>query len=154
MKRNAVIGAALVSCVVTGALMGVGGYTFLYAKGASYLTNDPAACANCHIMRDHYDAWRKSSHHAVAVCNDCHTPHNFFGKYYTKARNGYHHSMAFTTGWFHEPIQITPVNKAITEEACRYCHQDIVEAMDSSLAHAEQVSCIACHRSVGHMELD
>jgi hypothetical protein len=28
-------------------------YTFVYAKGYSYLTNDPGACANCHIMADH-----------------------------------------------------------------------------------------------------
>ena len=64
--------------------LGVGGYTFLYAKGWSYFTNDPAACANCHVMREHYNAWIKSSHRAVATCNDCHTPHNFFGKYYSR----------------------------------------------------------------------
>lgn len=154
MRNKAVLGAALVSCVVAGALFGVGGYTFIYAKGASYLTNDPAACANCHVMREHFDGWLKSSHHAVAVCNDCHTPHNFFGKYYVKARNGYHHSLAFTTGWFHEPIQITPANKEVTEDACRYCHQDIVAAMDSEFAHAGKMSCIPCHRSVGHLESD
>ena len=48
----------------------VGSYTFVYAKGYSYLTNDPAACANCHIMSEHFAAWTKSSHRAVAVCND------------------------------------------------------------------------------------
>lgn len=69
--------------------MGVVGYTFVYAKGASYLTNDPKACANCHVMQDYYDAWIKSSHRAVAVCNDCHAPHdNMVRKYYVKADNG------------------------------------------------------------------
>ena len=30
--------------------------------GASYLTDDPAACANCHVMQEHFDAWPRSSH--------------------------------------------------------------------------------------------
>ncbi len=129
---------------------GIGGYTFIYAEGASYLTNDPAACANCHVMKDHFDAWAKSGHHHVAVCNDCHTPHDLLGKYWTKARNGWHHSQAFTTGNFHEPIQITPVNRAVTEAACRYCHQDIVQAIDRFPHDGKALSCIQCHASVGH----
>ncbi|MFB3789217.1 MAG: cytochrome c nitrite reductase small subunit [bacterium] len=135
---------------VIGAAAGIGGYTFIYAEGASYLTNDPAACANCHVMKDHFDAWAKSGHHHVAVCNDCHTPHNLTGKYWTKARNGWHHSQAFTTGHFHEPIQITPVNRAVTESACRYCHQDIVQAIDRFPHAGKALSCIQCHESVGH----
>ncbi|HYP29673.1 MAG TPA: NapC/NirT family cytochrome c [Blastocatellia bacterium] len=66
--------ARIVFGVAVGLAAGVGGYTFIYAKGYSYLTNDPAACANCHIMQDHYDGWIKSSHRSVAACNDCHTP--------------------------------------------------------------------------------
>src|SRR5690606_20863454 len=115
-------------------------------------TNDPAACANCHIMDNHYDAWLKSSHHNVAVCNDCHTPHDFIGKYVTKARNGWNHSFAFTTGWFHEPLQITPKNKAVTEESCRYCHQEVVEQIGAHHEAQGAISCIRCHSTVGHME--
>ena len=47
------------------------------------------------------------------------------GKYATKAINGFNHSVAFTTGGFHEPIQITPRNRAVTEAACRKCHAEI-----------------------------
>ena len=43
--------------VAIGAAIGLGGFTFVYAKGYSYLSNDPNACANCHIMRDHLDAY-------------------------------------------------------------------------------------------------
>ena len=39
---------------LVGVTTGVGGYAFLYAKGYSYLLNDPAACANCHVMRTQY----------------------------------------------------------------------------------------------------
>src|SRR5688572_17989710 len=67
---------ALLLSVAIGGAAGLGAYTFMYAKGASYLTNNPAACANCHIMNDQYDGWIKSSHRSVAGCNDCHTPHS------------------------------------------------------------------------------
>ncbi len=141
-----------------GLATGVGGYTFFYAKGMAYLTNDPAACANCHVMTEQYDGWLKSSHRAVAVCNDCHAPHDFVPKYYVKARNGFWHSFYFTFGGYPEPIQITDANRRVTEAACRMCHAPVVEAIDGP-AHvsasparglAEQTSCLSCHRSVGH----
>lgn len=39
------------AAVVVGFVAGMGAYTFVYARGASYLTNDPSACVNCHVMR-------------------------------------------------------------------------------------------------------
>lgn len=150
LKRSTVRAVAIVVGVLVGVAGGVGSFTFVYADGGSYMTNDPRACANCHVMQQHYDAWAKSSHHAVATCNDCHAPHDFLGKYWTKARNGYNHSMAFTLGNFHEPIQITEPNRRITEGACRYCHQDMVRMIDPVHSSGE-IECIRCHSSVGHM---
>jgi len=148
---------AAVFGVAVGMAAGVGGYVFVYAEGSSYLTNDPNACANCHVMSEHLDAWTKSSHHAVAVCNDCHAPRDFLGKYTVKAINGWNHSLAFTTGRFKEPFHITPMNHRVTEDACRVCHADIVEAIDhpwaprgEGSALAEPVSCVRCHANVGH----
>jgi cytochrome c nitrite reductase small subunit len=86
--------------ILIGMALGLGGYTFVYAKGYSYLLNDPAACTNCHVMQPFHDGWLKSSHRSAAVCNDCHTPHDFVGKYSTKALNGFFHSFAFTSGLF------------------------------------------------------
>ncbi|MFB3908173.1 MAG: cytochrome c nitrite reductase small subunit [Candidatus Eisenbacteria bacterium] len=137
--------------VVLGIAGGLGLTTFLYARGTSYLTNDPDACQNCHVMREQYAAWQKSSHHAVAVCNDCHAPHELAGKYATKATNGFRHSFAFTSGDFPEPIQITERNRRITEAACRSCHQEIVEGIEGHGGAWEEISCLRCHRSVGHM---
>ena len=134
-----------------GLAAGIASFTFVYAKGSSYMTNDPKACANCHVMQQQYDGWLTSSHHAVAVCNDCHAPHDVFGKYTTKALNGFWHSFAFTTGRYPEEIQITPRNHRIAEASCRHCHDDIVEAMnDTAHASADQASCVRCHGSVGH----
>src|SRR5262245_29134455 len=122
--------AGIVLGVSLGLAAGVGAYTFLYARGWSYLTNDPSACANCHVMDEQFTGWIRSSHRSVAVCNDCHTPPGLLGKYLTKARNGFWHSFYFTMGGFPEPIQITAHNRDITEQACRKCHQSIVEAIE------------------------
>jgi cytochrome c nitrite reductase small subunit len=148
--RSARIGLVVVA-VTVGLAAGIGAYTFVYARGASYLTNDPAACANCHIMREQYDGWSAGSHRAVATCNDCHTPHALVPKYATKALNGFWHSFAFTTGRFHEPIRIHARNRAITEGACRHCHADIVHAVDAAPKARGELECIHCHNSVGHL---
>ena len=52
-------------------------------------------------------------------------------KYFTKAEHGFFHSLAFTTGEFHEPIQIKERSRRVTENSCRKCHQDIVHDIDT-----------------------
>ena len=147
------LAAGLAFAVAVGLAAGIGGFTFVYAKGASYLTNDPAACANCHVMSDHYTGWVRSSHRAVATCNDCHTPPGVVAKYMTKASNGFWHSFAFTTGDFPDPLQIKGHNREIAEQACRKCHAELVTAMDGGHEGADAVSCIRCHGAVGHPTL-
>jgi len=141
---------AIVIALALGAAVGIGGYTFVYAKGGSYLRDDPKACANCHIMQDHLDAWIKSSHRSVATCNDCHTPTGLIPKYFTKAEHGFFHSLAFTTGDFHEPIYIKERSRRVTEGSCRKCHQDIVHDIEGAKTANGTISCIRCHASVGH----
>lgn len=68
-KRGPLELALLLLAVALGALAGIGGYTFSYAKGLSYLSTDPRACVNCHIMQHEYDGWQKASHHVAAVCD-------------------------------------------------------------------------------------
>jgi cytochrome c nitrite reductase small subunit len=171
--RRHVLGAVL---ALAGAAFGLGLFTFAYARGGSYLTTDPAACANCHVMAEHYAAWQRSSHRAVATCADCHMPHDLVGKYLAKSTNGFWHSLAFTTGRFPDPLQIKPHNRAITEQTCRDCHQAIVDAIDPDrddpparaaaagrsstdrpqihdgavASTASRESCIRCHTYVGH----
>lgn len=147
LTQGIILGVAL------GLAIGVGAYTFVYAQGYSYLTDNPAACANCHVMNEQYSGWLKSSHRNAAVCNDCHTPPQFVGKYMTKARNGFWHSYYFTTGWFEDNIRISEHGFEVTEKACRKCHQEIVDAIEGRHAEANdsQLSCIRCHRSVGHL---
>jgi cytochrome c nitrite reductase small subunit len=136
--------------IAVGILVGLGTFTFGYGKGFSYMLNDPKVCANCHIMEGHYDSWQNSSHSHVAVCNDCHLPHDAVGKWVTKADNGFFHSLAFTTGNFHEPIQIKPRNREVTQNACIYCHADIVNQMLPEDPGGEMIYCVHCHADVGH----
>ena len=135
---------------ILGLLLGIGIFTFGYGKGASYLSNNPKGCANCHVMQDHYDSWQHSSHRHVAVCNDCHLPHDPIGKWLVKADNGFFHSLAFTLENFHEPIQIKPRNRRVTQGTCLYCHESVVHEMLTTEADGEMLSCVHCHSDVGH----
>lgn len=158
MKHGSVI---LAAGLLFGVTAGLGGFTFVYARGGSYMTNDPAACANCHVMDEHFAGWQRGSHRAVATCNDCHTPPGLIPKYLTKASNGFWHSFAFTTGNFPDPLRIKPHNRAITELACRKCHADLVAPIEQLAgAHGDsaandpvsgQTACVRCHAAVGHL---
>lgn len=135
-----------------GVLFGVGLYTFRYAEGLSYLSNDPRACMNCHVMREHFDSWLTASHRAAATCNDCHVPHAFPAKYLAKMRNGWNHSKAFTLQNFPEPIRIRPHNLAALQRNCIACHETAVsEIAEHREAAGGTARCTECHRSVGHM---
>ena len=142
----------MAAAILLGSLVGIGGYTFVYAKGYSYLTNDPRACANCHVMNDHFAAWTRSSHRSVAMCNDCHTPPGLVPKYVTKASNGFWHSFYFTTGGYPDPIRMTGRNRAVTERACRHCHEELTQSIDAAHGAGREISCLRCHETVGHIE--
>lgn len=134
-------------------LVGLGSYTFFYAEGVSYFSENPKVCTHCHIMKQQFQAWTSSGHHHVATCNDCHLPHQGFQKYLAKARNGWNHSVAFTLENFPEPIQITPRSRQILEKNCVRCHGGLVHESIQipSQRFREAVSCTRCHRNVGHM---
>lgn len=152
MTGNSGRAAPVILAITLGLLAGIGLFTFGYARGASYLTNDPKACANCHVMQEQFQSWMKSSHGKVAVCNDCHTPPGLIPKYYTKALNGFFHSLAFTTGHFPDEIQITGRNFRVAEKSCLKCHEEIVDQLRAPRSHGKQdISCIQCHSRVGHM---
>jgi len=140
---------ALALGLALGAAVGFGGFTFVYARGYSYLLDDPAACVNCHVMSPQFEGWLKGSHRAVATCNDCHTPHGFVAKYATKALNGWNHSLAFTTGEFPEPIRVTSRNRRIAQESCEKCHGELVHALEI-VGAGEAPACVRCHGAVGH----
>jgi cytochrome c nitrite reductase small subunit len=149
--------------IALGAMAGVGGFTFGYAKGLSYFSTDPAACVNCHIMQAEFDGWEKGSHHAVAVCVDCHLPQAFLPKYLAKAENGWRHGEKFTTQRFQEPIAVQAAGLRILQDNCVRCHGAMVPLLDGHAQWAgaepshgaasgqdETPRCTHCHATVGH----
>ncbi|PJF32588.1 MAG: cytochrome c nitrite reductase small subunit [Phototrophicales bacterium] len=141
-----VIGAG---CIV----LGLGGYTFLYAKGYSYLSDDPNGCVNCHVMREQYDAWQHSSHKSVAVCNDCHVPHgSFFEKWLVKGLNGFNHSFAFTFNTYPENITIKGFNADVVQNNCLSCHETAISMI--APMHDNAPNCLTCHAGIGHNTRD
>ncbi|HMQ29598.1 MAG TPA: cytochrome c nitrite reductase small subunit [Chloroflexaceae bacterium] len=141
----------LALCAAVGVMAGLGGYTFWYARGASYLSDNPEACVNCHVMRPQFAAWQASSHSAVATCNSCHVPHDLIGKYYTKAENGFYHSYAFTFQNFPEHIRMREASREVVLANCVDCHQGLVGEIASHQADPQMRNdCLSCHAGVGH----
>jgi len=71
--------------LIAGVMIGLMGYLFYISKAYSYLSDNPKACVNCHIMAPEYATWNHSSHGRNTVCNDCHIPHdNVFRTYFLK----------------------------------------------------------------------
>jgi len=148
MKRSSLT-IALV-CLL-GIPLGVGAFTFVYAKGLSYLSTDPRACVNCHVMNAQYDGWLKSGHRHTATCVECHLPHEGIGKWLAKADHGFRHSAAFTLQNFKEPIEITPRDRDIVRVNCQRCHEALVEAVAYAPGRAHgDLDCLHCHASAGH----
>ena len=88
----------IITAIMAGTIVG-GGLFFLYMLRAhTYLTDEPSACVNCHIMSPYYATWMHSSHSRKATCNDCHVPHeNFVKKWTFKGMDGMKHVAAFLT---------------------------------------------------------
>jgi cytochrome c nitrite reductase small subunit len=143
----------LLAALMVGTALGLGIFTFHYAHGAAYLSTDPQACVNCHIMQPQFDSWLKASHHGVATCVDCHLPQEFPAKYLAKAENGWSHSKAFTLQDFPEPIVITEKNARILQRNCLRCHGALVhDQVAGATTDADAIRCVHCHRDVGHGE--
>lgn len=144
--------AFAIIAALAGMMIGLGYFTWGYAEGGSYFSNDPRSCANCHIMREYLDSWQKSSHKSVAACNDCHTPDDLIPKYFAKAENGARHSWKFTFQSFQDPLHITTLNLNNLQDNCVKCHLGFVGDISARTQHglSPGQTCVHCHAGVGH----
>lgn len=133
-----------------GVAFGLAGYVAVISNAASYLSDDPKACINCHIMDPEYATWERSSHGRVTVCNDCHVPHDsVFRKYLFKAKDGSRHSWLYTFRKEKQVIEAIPESKEVIQANCVRCHSEVVS--ETKLAvHGSERSCTDCHREVPH----
>jgi cytochrome c nitrite reductase small subunit len=143
--------------VTLGIFFGLGCYVLYLSKAASYLSDAPETCVNCHVMAPQYATWNHSSHREVATCNDCHVPHNnVFNKYFFKAKDGLRHASMFALRMEPEVIFILDEGKEVVHNNCIRCHSQ--QLTDPKLAsqvpnHAHNTQdrvCWECHREVPH----
>jgi cytochrome c nitrite reductase small subunit len=93
------------------------------ANATSYLSDDPSACINCHVMTDAYASWQCGSHGQAAVCINCHVPHdNLVAKYAYKARDGLKHSYVFTIGREPQALNLSAPALPVIQSNCLRCH--------------------------------
>ncbi|MDO9512752.1 MAG: cytochrome c nitrite reductase small subunit [Bacteroidales bacterium] len=143
--------------IAGGIFTGLAVFVFYVSNAASYLSEDPKTCINCHVMNPQFATWFHSSHREVASCTDCHVPHdNVFRKYYFKAQDGMRHATIFTMRTEPQVIQIKEAGQRVVKENCIRCHTPLLEnaAMNSWNPHFTQDrterSCWECHREIPH----
>ena len=142
--------------VLLGLIIGLIGFILYISKAHSYLSDDPKACINCHIMAPEYATWSHSSHGRNTVCNDCHVPHdNFVRKYYFKAMDGLRHATIFS--WRAEPqvIRMLKPGETVVQENCIRCHDQLNSVVSTAVTakqalHGEGKLCWDCHTDVPH----
>lgn len=134
-----------------GVFAGLGLTTVHVSRAASYMTDDPEACVNCHVMTVQYATWQRSSHANVATCNDCHVPHtNVLEKYAFKARDGAYHSTIFTLRLEPQAITMSSAAIPVVEANCRRCHAELVSEVHLRQWQEGDNRCWDCHREVPH----
>ncbi len=143
--------------VLVGVIAGLGIYIANIANVTSYMTDDPQACVNCHVMTPQYITWQNSSHKSVTTCNDCHVPQdNLLKTYAFKARDGLYHASIYTLRAEPQAIVMHEAGQEVVQQNCIRCHQDqVTDAKLSSwvAGHKEsrlERTCWECHRNVPH----
>jgi cytochrome c nitrite reductase small subunit len=140
--------------LLLGTFGGLAAMTFHVSRATSYLTDDPAACVNCHIMAPQYASWQHSSHARVTTCNDCHVPQdNVFRSYAFKAYDGLRHATMFTFKLEPQVIRMHAPGQRVVQENCIRCHSQLMEtslATTGVAVHGEDRKCWDCHRDVPH----
>jgi cytochrome c nitrite reductase small subunit len=136
--------------LVSGITLGIGLFTFSFADGLSYFTDQPEACANCHIMNETFDHWTKGPHHLYATCQDCHISNEFFRGFAQKGSDGFRHAYAFTFGKPGINLTLSKDGKKRVMQACVGCHNDLFS--DGSPIHntTAEPTCLNCHKDIAH----
>ncbi len=143
--------------IILGIFFGLGLTILKLSNALSYLSDDPNACVNCHIMSPQYATWQSGAHGRVTTCNDCHVPHdNVFSKYYFKAKDGMRHATMFTFRLEPQVIVIKDAGKSVVQSNCIRCHSNLVHPIslrginNKIILDEDNRYCWDCHRETPH----
>jgi len=144
--------------ILLGFAVGIFIYLVYVSRMTSYLSHDPSACVNCHIMAPYYQSWQKSSHSPWTNCNDCHVPQdNIIRGYAFKAKDGLYHAAVFTARMEPQVIRPRDASYSAIMENCVRCHTQLnTEFVKTGMISYSQVkrgegkACWDCHREVTH----
>ncbi|MCL1861694.1 MAG: cytochrome c nitrite reductase small subunit [Proteobacteria bacterium] len=144
-----------------GVAAGLGLYSMYTARIFSYLSDDPAACVNCHIMSAAYKSWERSSHSKWTNCKDCHVPqYNKLAGLLFEAKDGLHHAAVLLTN--NVPTAPRPLAGAakVIQSNCVRCHTQLTlefvrvgKATITDFRHNDDKACWDCHRFVPHTKI-
>ena len=133
--------------VSTGFCIGMAILLARIANAASYLSDAPQTCMNCHVMTDAYATWQRGSHGRVAICTDCHVPHNnMAAKYAFKAVDGLKHSYVFTLRKEPQVLELSTRAVPVVQANCLRCHSDQMAMI--RLAASLERKCWDCHNNI------
>ena len=143
--------------ILLGIFVGLVLFTLHVGRATSYLSDDPSACVNCHVMAPQFATWQNSSHGRFTVCNDCHVPqNNIFEKYFFKASDGLRHSYMFTFRLEPQVIRIHEAGRNAVQKNCigviqsKSIHISIRAITAQSIQEYGEGYCWDCHRETPH----
>ena len=148
--RGAVLRRYLVPAAI-GCAIGLAAAVGQVSRATSYLGDSPETCINCHIMNPQYATWQHSAHANVAVCNDCHVPHDNFAHHYLfKSQDGMRHSAIFTMRAEPQVIRLSDRAVPVVESNCQRCHDNVIHNVALGEYQPGDPRCWDCHRSTPH----
>ncbi len=118
---------------LAGVALGMAVILVRIANATSYLSDDPQACINCHVMTDAYASWQRGSHGQAAACIDCHVPHSsLFAKYAYKGQDGLKHSYVFTARKEPQVLELSARAAPVVQANCVRCHSQQVMMIEAA----------------------
>lgn len=146
-----------VAVISIGVIVGLGFFMAKEASLVSYMSDNPQACVNCHVMTPMYNSWMHSSHRENANCNDCHVPHNnVANKYFFKAKDGLFHASVFTARMEPEVMFMREESQEVVQNNCIRCHvQQVTQTKYDGWLEGHRGSrtdrkCWECHQEIPH----
>lgn len=133
-----------------GVVAGLALLAFRTSNAASYLSDAPETCINCHVMTPYYGTWARSSHKTVATCNDCHVPQDHPARTWLfKGQDGMRHAYVFTMRREPQVLRLNDAAVPVIQQNCVRCHGDQIDHTPLMDRPQERL-CWDCHRETPH----